>query len=195
MNIAFDIDGVLTDFETFLTTYGSKYFKTTVKNIALSQINDNDVADMFQCTLAEEDAFWEEYIEFYCTKYPSRIGMAEIMAELQKEHRIYIITNRASGSVTPEVMQPWVLRWLQKERIPYDKIVFNKGSKLTPCLENKIDIMVEDSPKHISELSKRLQCICFNSYYNASCADKNVIRCYSAYDLLEHIRAIAEIAA
>ena len=55
MNIGFDIDGVLTDFEKFVATYGCKFLKTTIKNIKISQINDDDIAEMFNCDALERE--------------------------------------------------------------------------------------------------------------------------------------------
>lgn len=190
MNIGFDIDGVLTDFETFVATYGCKFLKATIKNIKISQINDNDIAEMFACDLETENNFWKEYIEKYCRDYPARLGLADVMTELKKQHKIIIITNRSASMIPMDTMVSWVKGWLEKEKIPYDKIVFNNGSKLQACLENKIDVMIEDSSKHIKELSQYMNCICFDSHYNADCRGKNIRRCYSSYDLYEHIREI-----
>ncbi len=190
MNIGFDIDGVLTDFETFVATYGCKFLKTTIKNIKISQINDDDISEMFNCDIETENSFWNEYIELYCTEYPSRLGLSDVISELKKAHKIIIITNRSASMVPMERMTSWVKGWLEKEKIPYDKIVFNHGSKLQACLDNKIDVMIEDSPKHIKELSEHINCICFDSHYNSECEGKNIRRCYSSYDLYEHIKEI-----
>lgn len=190
MNIGFDIDGVLTDFETFIATYGCKFLGTTIKNMAISQINDDDIAEMFACDTETENKFWKEYVEKYCTEYPSRLGLSDVMTELKKQHTIIIITNRSVPIVPMEIMKSWVKEWLAKEKLPYDKIVFNNGSKLQACLDNKIDVMIEDSPKHIKELSEYMNCICFDSHYNTDCKGKNIRRCYSSYDLYEHIKEI-----
>ena len=190
MNIGFDIDGVLTNFEKFVATYGCKFLKTTIKNIKISQINDDDIAEMFNCDLETEERFWNEYIKVYCTEYSARLGLAEMMTELRKKHNIIIITNRSASMVPTDTMISWVKGWLEKEKIPYDKIVFNHGSKLQACLDNKIDVMIEDSPKHIKELSQYMNCICFDSHYNTECEGENIRRCYSSYDLYEHIREI-----
>lgn len=192
MNIGFDIDGVLTDFEIFVATYGSKFLQTTIKNIKVGNIETRDISGMFACSVEEEDRFWEEYLEYYSREYPSRLGMADVMDKLRQKHKIYIITNRSDSKIPQATMQQWVAEWLEKEQFHYDELIFNNGSKLQACLDNKIDIMIEDTPMHISELSQYMPCMCINAHYNSECEGKNIYRCYSAYDLYEKIRKLAK---
>ena len=46
----------------------------------------------------------------------------------------------------------------EKNNVKYDKLMF-KVEKLQPCIENNIDVMIEDSPSNIEELSKQIKVI------------------------------------
>ena len=193
MNIGFDIDGVLTDFETFVATYGAKFLKKKIKNVNIENINEHDVSEMFQCSQQDEDEFWHQYIKVYCTEYKARLGIAEVMRKLYDEHNVIIITNRAAAGVDMDVMKNWVANWLTMEGILYHKIIFNNGSKLKACLDNDIDVMIEDSPKHIKELSAYFPCFCFDAHYNENCEGNNIYRCYSAYDLYAQLQEMEKM--
>lgn len=192
MNIGVDIDGVLTDFETFVATYGCKFLHRKIKTLRINDINNHDIVEIFQCSQDDEDAFWRDYIKPYCTQYSARLGMSEVMHKLYAKHNVVIITNRAAAGISMAEMKNWVKSWLEKEDIPYHKIVFNNGSKLQACLDNKIDVMIEDSPQHLRELSNYFPCFCFNAHYNEDYNGDNIHRCYSSYDLYEQIEEISD---
>ena len=54
-----------------------------------------------------------------------------------------------------------------------------KKEKLQPCIENNIDVMIEDSPENIEYLSKQIKVIKFDCQYNKEVNNKNVITAYS----------------
>ena len=83
-----------------------------------------------------------------------------------------------------------VLDWLRKNEIEYDKIIFSPEDKLSICLENNIDVMIEDKPANINKISTRIPVICFHAGYNKNCIGNNIIRCYSWYDIYSKISSI-----
>ena len=76
-----------------------------------------------------------------------------------------------------------VLNWLKRNKIEYDKIIFSPEDKLDICLENNIDVMIEDKPANINKISGKIPVICFHAGYNKNCDGGNIIRCYSWYDI------------
>lgn len=54
--------------------------------------------------------------------------------------------------------------------------------------------MIEDSERNINQLSEELTTICFDTRYNQNVAGKNVIRCYSWYDIYDKIKNIQKMA-
>ena len=83
-----------------------------------------------------------------------------------------------------------VKAWFKEKDINYDKLIFTKGSKLPYCLENKIDIMIEDSPRNIKEISTKIPVLCFDNLYNKEVEGENITRVYSWYDVLNKIHKI-----
>ena len=63
-------------------------------------------------------------------------------------------------------MRDTVKGWLRKNNIEYDKIIFSGEDKSKHIIENKIDIMIEDSPNNLKQLSKLTKMICMDWNYN-----------------------------
>ncbi len=173
MRIGIDIDGVLTDIEQWQFDYISKYyFEEYGKTI--SNPRGFFTNEIYNSTFEEDNNVWEITMKEY-VKEPPRKFANEIIKKLKdKGNEIYIITARCVGlsNLDKYQMEIIVKDWLKKYNIYYDKIIFSPEDKLEICLENKIDIMIDDSPINVTKISKKLPVICFNALYNEHCKRK-----------------------
>lgn len=194
MRIGIDIDGVLTNIEQFSIDYLSKFcFENNIKyNIIKSNYN---ISKSFGIDIKYEDKFWEKYLEFYAKNEKARPFASEIIKKLKNDgHEIYIITARYltnRDDILGENMRNLVKNWLSENEIIYDKLVFSKAKhekKINEIIENKIDIMIEDNPHNICELSNIIPIICYNTNYNKDCLNNKIYRCYSWYDIYNQIK-------
>lgn len=196
MRIGIDIDGVLTDIEQWQLDYGSKfYFEKYRKEILNSE--GYETTDIFKVDSKLDDEFWTEYFRDYSINVDVRKFASEVIKKLKQDgNEIYIITARGSFlSHSANVMlfeenKKIVLEWLRKNEIEYDKIIFSPEDKLSICLENNIDVMVEDKVDNINKISTRIPVICFHAGYNKNCKGNNIFRCYSWYDIYSKISSI-----
>lgn len=196
MRIGIDIDGVLTDIEQWQLDYGSKfYFEKYGKEI---QNNEGyETKEIFKVDSKLDDEFWTEYFKDYSINVDVRKFSSEVIKKLKQDgNEIYIITARGSFlSHSANVMlfeenKNIVLEWLRKNEIEYDKIIFSPEDKLSICLENNIDVMIEDKVDNINKISTRIPVICFHAGYNKNCKGNNIFRCYSWYDIYSKISSI-----
>ena len=190
MNIGIDIDGVLTDYERYAIDYGTKM--SVEKNWPIKiDVSEYMEIDAFDWDNKQAEMFWDKYFINYLTKSSARVFASEIIDKLKKEgHKIYLITARDDDEMSEEFygqMQPITKEWLKKQNIKYDKIIFKK-EKLQPCIENNIDIMIEDSPQNIEKLSKNIKVIKFDCQYNKDVDNENVITAYSWYHIYKIIK-------
>lgn len=191
MRIGIDIDGVLTDIEQWQLDYGSKVvFEQYHKGI----INGNgyNIKEIFDVERNLDDDFWREYLYDYATKEPARKFTDEVTYKLKEDgNEIYIITARFLTDKDDEngkKMRNIVINWLKEYNIYYDKIIFSPEEKLDICLENDIDLMIEDKVDNINTISEKIPVICFDARYNKECEGKNIYRCYSWYDIYNKIQ-------
>ncbi|MBP3444891.1 MAG: hypothetical protein J6K23_03045 [Bacilli bacterium] len=182
MRIGIDIDGVLTDIEQWQIDCGSKYFNKEVVNP-----EGYEISEIFEVSDELDSKFWKEYLHDYVTKEPSRKYASEVIQKLKnKGNEIYIVTARyLTDKDTDEgkQMREIVFNWLKEQKIYYDKVVFSPEDKLKTCLDNNIDIMIEDKVENINNVSTKIPVICFNAGYNKICSGKNIYRAYSWYDI------------
>lgn len=196
MRIGIDIDGVLTNIEQFLLDYLSKW---CVLNHISFTIDCNhlqyDEYQTFGITKEQGDAFWREYLEFYAMYEKPRPFAKDVIQKLKDDgYEIYIITARLFTNqvgALGEKMREIVKKWLDENEIYYDKLIFSKASKerkVDEILQHHIDLMVEDNPNNIKEISKYIPVICYDATYNRECSGKNITRCYSFYDIYRMIK-------
>lgn len=197
MRIGIDVDGVLTELNRFTTDYLTKYL---VKNNIDYQIGkaDSVVYAAFGIDEKIEDDFWEEYLDLYARKVRACAFVSEVIKKLKEDgHEIYIVTARWLTNRDDEVgedMRNKVKVWLCENDIIYDKLIFTKAKKekkLDEIKEFKIDLMIEDSPKNIEDLSKVVPMICYHAEYNKDFNFENTTRCFSWYDIYHAIKKMS----
>lgn len=193
MRIGIDIDGVLTDIERFVVDYVPKY---CIENNIEYKIGESDynICKTFNINKEQGNNFWDTYIEDYAKNEKARAFASEVIEKLKQEgNEIYIITARWDTNREDEKgskMRETVKNWLCEYKIPYDKLVFSKAEqerKSDEIIENKIDLMIEDNPNNINELSKIIPVICYHAEYNKECKSDKITRCYSWYDIYRTI--------
>ena len=192
MNIGIDIDGVLTDLERATIDYGTKLCVDENWPITLN-LNEYWDTKAFNWTEEQSEKFWNKYLVKYIIESPARAFAQEILEKLQKEgHKIYFITARNESGLPHEYygkMQQLTKEWLEKQNIKYEKIIFSEDSKkMEHCLENKIDVMIEDSPSNIENISTKMKVIKFDCQYNKNVNNQNIITAYSWYHIYKIIK-------
>lgn len=185
MRIGIDIDGVLTDIEQWQLDCGGKFFTKFNKSVVNNY--GYEITEIFNVSDELDSQFWEEYLYEYVTKEPSRKYASEVIKKLKDSgNEIYIITARYLTDKNTEEgqqMRKIVINWLKQENIIYDKIIFAPEDKLQTCLDNNIDVMIEDKKENIEKISTILPVICFHAGYNKHCKNNNIYRVYNWYDI------------
>ncbi|MBO5413261.1 MAG: hypothetical protein J6A29_03030 [Clostridia bacterium] len=193
MRIGIDIDGVLMDIERFIVDYGTKF--CAENNLPINiKIGEYDECKMLNIDEEQAIKFWNEYLVYYATEYSPREFAPEIINRLKEEgHEIYIVTARNDYGVPQKYigkMKEIVSEWLKDNNICYDKIIYTEGSKLPYCVGNYVEMMIEDSPRNIEELSTKIPVLCFDCKYNESLEGENITRVYSWNDIYQKINSI-----
>ena len=191
MRIGIDIDGVMVNIEQFIGDYGIKFCEENDLSYRI-KVNEYDGAKALGISKENEERFWNKYLKYYATEYPARDFAVEVIQKLKEDgHEIYIITARNEWGLSGDdygKMKEFVSSWLEKNNIYYDKLIYTEGSKLPYCIGNYIDIMIEDSPENIKDISSKIPVLCYNCNYNANIKGENITRVYSWYDVYNKIK-------
>ena len=190
MRIGIDIDGVLTNIEEFIADYEVKFCYENNLSYRVN-LNEYDEAKALGISAENCEKFWNKYLKYYAKEYRARDFASEVIKKLKEEgHEIYIVTARNEWGLTGDdygKMKQFVKEWLKKNNIYYDKIVYTEETKLPYCVGNYIDIMIEDKPENVKEISTKMPVLCYNCNYNADVKGKNITRVYSWYDIYNKI--------
>ena len=194
MKIGIDIDGVLIDLERYVIDYGTKMCVEKQWKINL-KLDEYFEKERFFWTDEREEEFWNTYLEDYVLKTNPREFSKEVIEKLRKENnKIYIITARNEEGLPPESygrMQEFTKKWLLDNGIEYDELIFaSDAEKLEQCIKNDIDIMIEDYPNNILNISNKIKVIKYDCQYNKDVKGKNIITAYSWYHIYNIIKEL-----
>lgn len=145
MNIGIDIDNVISKFDEALEEEFLKHDKE-LRNTGIINPNKHMTEGMFDWTDDELWPFYLENIERIAQNLDVKEGAKEYIEKLKEDgHTIVIITGRDNEEYT----DPYGMtkKWLREKEIPYDKLILTKykKEKAEKCIENGIDIMIDDS--------------------------------------------------
>ena len=171
MKIGIDVDNVISNFNEVLL----KEFINHDKELGNSGIPNNDnyiTRGMFSWPDGEARKFYLSNIERVAKSLKPIDGAKEYIDKLKKDgHSIYIITGRDNG----EYSNPYYMtkEWLAKFNIYYDKLILTeayknyKHAKTEKCIENDIDIMIDDSVNIcIDCIENGIQALLMDTPYN-----------------------------
>jgi len=192
MRIGIDIDGVLTNDDDYILDCTSKYcFENNLKGFTNPYSYEYNKLDWNEELLED---YRRQYFYDYVDNEPIRKFSNEVIKKLKEDgHEIFIITGRHKShenSDAGEDMRNRVKVWLDKNEIVYDKLIFAKVPKIKELKENKIDLMIEDSPSTISVIRDFVKVFCFDTRYNQEVKFEDVTRVFSWYDIYMKILEI-----
>jgi len=200
MNIGIDIDGVLTDIQSYNMKHAPAFFlKKFGKEV--KDAGKYDIRDIFDCSQEELIAYWKKYLLRYAVTEPAYKNAKKVIRKFRKSgHKIYIITKRVftcQNDFLGKLMRFIVRNWLWRNGIRYDEIVFCDNdipdSKGTACRTKNIDIMIDDEIVNIEAIAPVAKVICFDATYNHGYEHDNVIRAYNWDEIYTLINKTGEV--
>ena len=159
MKIGIDIDDTLTDVKDELIKAGEKYARSLGKDIKVEKNfedknnNGNKWQEMFQFNYDELKYFLKDIQESITNKAKPRENVIEVINKLKNDgNEIIIITAR--DSEFHDDPYKYSKDWLDKNNIYYDKLVVNARNKEDACIEEEIDLFIDDSKSNCLNVKK-----------------------------------------
>lgn len=175
MRIGIDIDNVISSFDNSLLKEYLKHDKELRNTGIINENADSIRRSMFDWSKEEEIEFYKTNIERIATNLKI-INNADTFINklLEDGNEIYIISGRDNG----EYKDPYVMtkKWLAKNNILYTKLIltnaYDSHAKTVECLNNKIDIMIEDSTHICVDLKENdIKVLMMNTRFNQNNLD------------------------
>jgi uncharacterized HAD superfamily protein len=145
--VGFDVDNVIVQSFGALQEYirqNNIYFTDDdYKALSLGVRSNHEVPEGIVSSERVDDFMDNHYVKF-SDNLELMPGIVEAMAYIRKlGHTATIITARGDN-VYPNA-EASTKSYLDRKKISYDNILFNSHNKATACLENGIEILVDDS--------------------------------------------------
>jgi len=150
MNIGIDIDDTITySYQTLLPMVSLKYGMSMDK-----LMNQKPTYKMLHNTLPNYNDFAITHFPKMAKIAPLRENVVEILNKLKKDgHRIIFISARNYD----EYPDPYKtsLEYLQRNGVPFDKLIVNAKDKAKECLLENIDVFIDDNAKNCKAVQSR----------------------------------------
>ena len=184
MKIGIDIDDTIIDTGKYLRKRMAEYFGY-VENYFIE--NNIFYFNLPKSLQEKEKDFYFSIVQKEMLNIPVKVFAREAISKLKEDNDIIIITSRDnflyddSFALTKEQLDCF--------GILYDKIICT-NDKYKACVEEQIDIFVDDSMDNVKSVSKQVDSVfLFNSDYNKN-FDVPFQRVYDWMDLYERIRTL-----
>ena len=139
MRIGIDMDNTICNTDELLEKYQNIFLKE--EDISKEYLwNDNDY----------KLKFLNKYLETIYKEVSIKEDAKEVINNLSKNNKIYIITARSNNFISN--MTNFIDNYFKEHQIHIDKIIIQAKDKVDACLDNSIDIMIEDSLYNYNKL-------------------------------------------
>lgn len=172
MNIAIDLDGVLFDTELWFMTYAN-LFNLDLKKGKVKNKYGIRVQDRYNWS--EKDV--RKYIESCSFQIEEKAPMMplakEVLLALEKKNNLFVISSRGLLHDGEEAV---TLKRLEKENLHFKKVLFRQHSKVEACKQNNIDIIIDDYPSVVKEISENnIKCFYYKDLALEKIEKENVV--------------------
>ena len=191
MRIGVDIDNVISTFNEELLEEFLKHNKELGYGNKINKDADYITRGMFNWKKGEVEAYYKDNIERIVNKLNVKSGAKEYIDKLKNDgHCIYIITGRDNG----EHSDPYnnTKKWLDDNSIKYDKLILTNAyknhehGKSEKCIENNIDIMIDDSVNICKDcINSGITTLLMDTPYNRKIND--ITRVHNWKEIYEYI--------
>lgn len=152
MNILVDVDDTLTNYVHIRNSLIKKYIQDKKLPYKIVDINCTKSAEVANWPIEECCNFWHEVgCEEQLKSEPQKDASLVMQKLKSRGYKIFIVTAR------PDIYFPayeYTKQWLDNNHIPYDKIITGKLNKKQEMIDNKIDVVIDDSTKTIGYASE-----------------------------------------
>ena len=149
MNIAIDIDDTLTNTFSYLQPYTAEYCKKPLEELVSNNISYDNTPKEWGLVMND---FAKKYFDALIPFTPVKEGACDVVKELRKlGHRIIIITHR-NNTLYSDCYYT-TQKELKNCGIEYDLLICT-NDKLTACLNEKVDLLIDDTFSNLDSVSK-----------------------------------------
>ncbi len=152
MRIGIDLDGVVFDSEKEYRVYSELYDMIDLKQNSKTDNRNLTFQDRFNWTPEQIDGFLKKYHKQITLKSNYMPGAKTVLKMLKEDgHCLILVTAR--GTLNKDMIELTEERLKQEGMDIFDQYFWAVKNKAEICSNEKIDIMIDDSMKHIKSIA------------------------------------------
>lgn len=185
MVIAIDLDGVVFDSEEYFRTYSHLYDIALVGN-GLRNSTEMAVHDRYGWDKETANQFYAKYTAEVLERAPLRPGVRYVLNKLKEMgHTLICITLRGHFH---ECEVSITEKRVKELNLPFEKILYNQKNKLTACIEEGVELIIDDNPNTAKLVSDNgIKCFHFRGAGLRKVEGENIAEVQNWADVYEKI--------
>lgn len=150
MRVGIDIDNTICNTDEYIDKYENIFLKEeNIDKVLLWNNNDYRLK------------FLSKYLKTIYEEVSLKEDSREVINDISKDNEIYLITARSNNFIGN--IEELIDEYFMKRDVHIDKIITNAKDKTDACINNNIDIMIEDSLYNYNKLiNKNINTILFD---------------------------------
>lgn len=151
MKIGIDLDGVVIDSETTFRTYEEIYAVEELGGKKITNSEEPKFQQRYDWTKEEQKQFIDKYFLEVSKNSGLMSGFVPVYKRLKEQGHEFVVITARGGFV--EEMKDDAERVLNENGIVFDKYYWKNDDKVQACLDEKVDLMIDDDHRIIKRLN------------------------------------------
>ena len=151
MKIGIEIDGVVIDSETTFRTYEEIFAIEELNGRKIVNSEEPKFQQRYDWTEEEQKQFIDKYFLEVSKNSGLMSGFVPVYKRLKEQGHEFVVITARGGFV--EEMKDDAERVLNENGIVFDKYYWKNDDKVQACLDEKVDLMIDDDHRIIKRLN------------------------------------------
>lgn len=166
MVIGIDMDDTICSTNELIIEAADEYDKTVLGGSGIKNKDAYEFNEMMGWPDGMKGQFFKERLEYIMSHAQIKQSAKKVINKLHDEGcKIVIISFRKDKYLK----DPYKLTidWLKQNDIHYDKVFVNTGTKTDECIENNVQLFIDDKESHCEDVSSAgIDVLLFTNAYN-----------------------------
>ena len=198
MKIGIDIDDTTVATLESMIKYGKKYAEEVLHQPPVT-FNLGEIKDRFYMNALfgwDEETKFSFFDMYYKNVLEDCVPLPyskEVITKLKEEGNTIIFISARITSIANCDAEQISIDTMNKYEIPYDKVIIGAYEKLQYCMDNNIEVFVDDSLEVLQELSKHgIKCYLMTSPINSKLDTQDIKRVTSWQEIYDDLKEVSK---
>ena len=155
-----------------------------------SKIDYYNIIEKYGISEEEARTFWVNYYVLILETVKPRKSAVEVINTLkEKGHKVFLITARLDDGIVD--VKAITKKWLEVNRINYDKLIINSHNKLETAKQENINLFIDDSIRNCEMVSSGdIKTYMFSTENNSYYENEKIEKVISWDEFYEKIKEV-----